>query len=279
MHAPKLILAAALLGAALAASLAFQGNAADGAGRSAGSFAGERLVYKIEWDPPWYFLFLPKMEAGEAELILTGDAEYKGKKAFKIVFKGHSSGTLVKMVGMKIEDEFSFFTEPDSFCTLAAFSKIREGKRKRQVDVEYQREARQIHIREVDEAPVPPIVRRDETKENVPPCVHDAFSALYLFRSAAVPEKDSRNYLLANDDKIREVKATVEKQEILNTPSGKVKAFRVGVNALMGGLFREGGQFHLWLSADEKRVPIQFEVKVKLGRILGTIKSAGQLKE
>ena len=40
----------------------------------------------------------------------------------------------------------------------------------------------------------------------------------------------------------------------------------------MGGLFKEGGQFKIWFSADEKKVPVQFEVKVKLGRVFGELK-------
>ena len=49
------------------------------------SFIGERLVYKIEWDPPWYMFFLPSLEAGEAEIHLIGETQYKNRKA--IIFK------------------------------------------------------------------------------------------------------------------------------------------------------------------------------------------------
>jgi hypothetical protein len=40
----------------------------------------------------------------------------------------------------------------------------------------------------------------------------------------------------------------------------------------MGGVFKEGGQFRIWLSADDKKVPLQFEVRVKLGKVLGALK-------
>ena len=272
MRTDRMFFVACLFAAALAAAPTYQEGAPDTGDRGAVSFLGERLVYRIEWDPPWYFFFLPKMEAGEAELLMTGDAEYNGRKVLKILFKGHSSGTLAKMVGMKIEDEFVFFTEPKTFCTLNAKSKIREGKRKRQIDVQYLRETRQLHVREIDEAPIPPKVRKDETRDNIPECVHDPFSALYLFRNSGITGNHAQTYILANDDKVKEVKAIVEKQEILVTSSGKVAAWRVGVAALMGGLFREGGQFKIWFSADEKRVPLQFEVRVKLGRVFGRLK-------
>jgi len=42
----------------------------------------------------------------------------------------------------------------------------------------------------------------------------------------------------------------------------------------MGGLFKEGGQFRLWVSADQRKVPLQFEVKVSLGKVVGKLKTA-----
>jgi hypothetical protein len=273
LRTSRFFFAACLLTALAAFAPARPQAAADPVNRTPDSFIGERLVYRIQWDPPWYLFFLPAMEAGEVELQLTDQAEFDGKMVQKIAFKGHSSGTLAKMVGFKIEDEFTLFTEPETYCTLGAISKIREGKRKRKVEVQYLRETSQLHIREIDEAVSPAKVKKDETKNNIPNCVHDPFSALYLFRQSPLQPKYSQTYALANDDKIRDVRATVEKQEIIQGPSGPVPAWRVNTAALMGSLFKEGGLFRLWLSADDKKVPIQFEVKVKLGRVLGRLKS------
>jgi len=237
----------------------------------------ERLAYKVEWDPPWYLIFLPKMEAGEVSLELTGNTEYRGKKFSRIVLKAFSSGTLAKMAGMKIEDEFVFHTETGTYCTVSASQKIREGKRKRQIDVQYLRETRQLHILEIDESTAPPTTKKDQTRDNIPECVHDPLSAIYMFRQLPLLEKYSRTFLLANDDRIREVRSFVEKQEMIDSMTGKTAAWRVTTTALMGGLFKEGGQFRIWFSADQKKVPLQFEVKVRLGRIVGKLKSSGQV--
>ncbi len=48
---------------------------------------GEKLVYAVEWNPPWYLFFLPTMDAGEAELSLAGETVYGGKRAVKIIFQ------------------------------------------------------------------------------------------------------------------------------------------------------------------------------------------------
>jgi hypothetical protein len=276
MSAPKLAFVGFfLLAAALIATPLYNGNPSEKILRAPSSSfsAGEHLVYVVKWDPPWYFFFLPAMEAGEIDLQLIGESEYNGNKAMKISFQAHSSGTLMKMTGMKIDDEFVFFTEPETFCTFHASKKIREGKRKRQIDITYLRETQQLRIRELDEAVVPPKLKKDETKDNIPPCVQDPLSALYFYRLSPLKVGHLQTFVIGHDDRVKEVSARVEKQENLETPAGSFSAWKVEVLSLMGGLFKEGGQFRIWFSADEKKIPIQFEFKVRLGRVLGKLKS------
>ena len=275
MRAHNMPVAVCILAGVIALASAGQESANGAAEQAGAAFVGERLVYKVEWDPPWFLFFLPKMDAGEAVLHLTGETEYESKKALELRFTANSSGTLVKLANMRIEDEFVFLTEPGRYCTYRVSQKIREGKRKRQIDVQYLRDRRQLHIREIDEAEVPPKVKKDAIKDDIPECVHDPFSALYVFRQSDLQPGYARTLLMGNDDKVREIRAVVEKQEAIQTASGKTPAWRVSIAALMGGLFKEGGQFRIWFSADEKKVPLQFEVRVRIGRVLGTLQDAG----
>jgi hypothetical protein len=235
---------------------------------------GERLIYTIKWDPPWYLFFLPAMQAGEIDLQLIGEAEYENKTALKISFQANSSGTLAKMAGLNVNDDFTFYTNPKTFCTFAAFKEIREGKRKRQIYVDYLRETRQLHFREIDESVDPPKVKKDEIKDDIPSCVHDPLSALYLLRMSELGADYVRTFAIGHDDKIKEITARVEAQESIETPAGKFTAWKISASALMGGLFKDGGQFRIWISADDRKIPVQFEVKVRLGKVLGKLKTA-----
>jgi hypothetical protein len=234
---------------------------------------GERLIYTIKWDPPWYLFFLPAMEAGEADLQLVGETEYQNKKAMKIVLKAHSSGSLAKLAGMAVADEFVFFSEPRTFCTLAVSQRIREGKRKRQIDIEYFPEEHRLHFREMDESVVPAKLKRELIKNDIPSCIQDPFSALYVYRTSPLRQDHIQTFMLGDNDKVKEVQCRVEKQESIEVPAGKFSAWKIITRALMGGLFKEGGQFKIWLSADDRKIPIQFEVHVRLGRVLGKLKS------
>lgn len=237
---------------------------------------GERLVYTVKWDPPWYLFFLPRMEAGELDLHLTEIAAYRNGPALKISIHARSSGTLAKLAGMKVEDAFTFYAEPGTMCTQAAFSQIREGKRRRQLELEYLSSPRRLHFREIDEAVAPPKVKKDIVKEGIPECVQDPFSALYAYRGETLQQGLVRTHVIGNDDKIKEVRTRVEKQESVQTPAGPFAAWKIRTDALKGGLFKEGGQLFLWLSADERKLPIQFEAKVSLGRVLGILKSVSR---
>jgi hypothetical protein len=44
-------------------------------------------------------------------------------------------------------------------------------------------------------------------------------------------------------------------------------------------MFKGGGTFLLWLSDDERKLPVRFEAKVKLGRVFGSVKQVRLSKE
>jgi hypothetical protein len=236
--------------------------------------AGEKLVFRVEWNPPWYLFFLPSVEAGDAELQLAQELDYKGEKALKIVFKARSSGALVRLVGLKVDDTFEYITNAKTFCTFTAMSRVREGRRKRDIEVVYLPESDRLHIHDVDVAVVPNKVRKDTYKDNVPKCVRDLFSALYWVRYQDFQVGTVRSSVVGTDDTVKEVKSVVEKKEVVITPIGKFEAWRLNTMAILGSLFKAGGQFRFWLTADERRLPVQFEARVQLGKVTGKLKRA-----
>jgi hypothetical protein len=238
------------------------------------SKTGERFTYAVKWDPPWYLFFLPSMEAGELEIDMAGVSKFKEKPAFKIVIHARSSGMLSKLAGMNVDDEFVYFT--DFRCAKGATGKIREGKRKRQSSLEYFAEEQKLHFIELDEAINPPKIKKDVTKFNIPACVQDPISALYSLRNSQLELGHVQTFTIGNDDKIKQVSTYVEAKTSVNTPMGSFQCWKVRADALKDGLFKEGGQFRIWISSDDNKVPVQFEAKVSLGRVLGVLKSHTQ---
>lgn len=233
--------------------------------------AGEKLVFRVDWNPPWYLFFLPPMDAGNVEVSMIGEAEFQGKRALKITFTARSSGALVKLAGFQIDDYYEFLTDPESFCTLSATKKERQGKRKRDIEVVYLPGSRQLHIKDLDVAVNPPVIKKDRIVDYVPHCVQDALSALYSLRMKELESGTRIRSLVGDNDRFKEVESRVEKRETLVTPSGKYDTWRLETFSLMGGLFREGGQFKIWLTADGRKMPVQFEARVSLGKVTGKL--------
>ncbi len=269
-----LLLCLLVLGSSTSSSWLF-GQGPLGAGSSRAPFAtGEKVVFRVEWNPPWYLFFLPNMEAGDVEVRIAQELEYSGRKAIKITFKARSSGTFADLVGMKVDDESVYITDAETFCTLEATEKIREGKRNRDIQVVYFPDESRFHIREVDRAVTPNKVTKDEYKDNTPKCIKDVFSALLALRLREFNLGMMQKTVVGNAGKVKEVESIVEKKEVVSTPVGKFDAWRVNTVALLGSLFREGGQFRIWLSADQRKLPVQFEARVRMGRVTGKLEAA-----
>jgi hypothetical protein len=234
---------------------------------------GERLVYRVEWNPPWYLFFLPKMEAGELELSIPEEIPYNDRKALKIVFKARSSGALASLGGLKVEDDAEFITDSETLCTYAVAKRIREGKRKRDIKVSYLPAERRLHIYELDVSVNPPKAKRNEYRNDIPECVRDPFSALYMTRRRELRAGDVYRSIVGDNDRVKEIETRIEKKEAVETPAGRFESWRINTVALIGGLFREGGTFRIWITADEKKMPVQFEAKVSLGTVFGKLKS------
>jgi hypothetical protein len=235
---------------------------------------GERLEYQIEWDPPWYFFFLPRMDAGDVSLSIPREIDQNGRKAVEIEFKAKSSGTLANIIGFKIDDDLRFIADARTFCGISSSMREREGKRKRDIDVVYLPETKQLHIHDLDVAVDPPVVKKDAYKDGIPECVKGIFSALYWLREQELSVGLKYNAVLGYNDRVKEVQSSIEKKEWVETPVGRYEAFRLNTVALMGGLFKDGGQFKIWLSADKRKLPLQFEIKVSIGKVVGKLRRA-----
>ena len=153
-------------------------------------------------------------------------------------------------------------TDPDTFCTMTVSEKIREGKRKRQVDVEYMPETRQLHIREVDGAPNPRSSRG--RSEGQHPACYDPLGRPFN----ALGYQSQRIFVVANDDKIRvQVTSREGKRQRRSAKYGMEDQYDGSERRTV----QTKGDFKLATADHEDSV--QFEAKVNLGRVVGKIKS------
>jgi len=233
---------------------------------------GETLVYEIRWDPPAWMFFLPTISAGELTIQFQHDARLDGKAVHRIAARAVSSGFFPKLTGVTVDDSFESIVDPRGFCSLKMTKKLREGKRLRDIVLTFDAERGTGHYLAYDAAKTPPAQLKDEEVKDVPACVQDILSGIYVARLQELSSGNQFPLVLSDDGAVKQVEVRVKERETVEAIAGRFSAFKLETVSVFGGLFKGGGTFLVWFSDDAHRVPVKFEAKVKVGRVFGTVK-------
>lgn len=233
---------------------------------------GETLVYEIRWDPPIWMFFLPTISAGELTVQFQHEAQVEGKPVHRIAARAISSGFFPKLTGVAVDDSFESVVAADSFCSEGMTKKLREGKRHRDVYLTFDRARGTGRYRAYDAAKTPPAELKNEEVKNIPPCVQDILSGIYVTRLRNLRSGEKFPLVVSDDGAVKKVEVRVKQKETVEAVAGRFSAWRLETISVFGNLFRGGGSFLVWFSDDAQRVPVKFEAKVKVGRVFGTVK-------
>lgn len=106
-------------------------------------------------------------------------------------------------------------------------------------------------------------------KKQIPyPVVLDYSCALLQMRGWDLKIGNQYPLLVSSKGKFYFVELKVIEKEIIKSLIGDIEAFVIQpINAVPESkLFREGGDMKIWVSADDRRLPLQLEVKTKIGK-------------
>jgi hypothetical protein len=233
---------------------------------------GETLVYEVRWDPPGWMFFLPTITAGEMTVQFQNHGEHEGNPAYRITARAVSSGFLPKLTGITVDDSFESIVEASEFCSRQMTKKLREGKRYRDIVLTFDPESGKGHYVAYDVSKTPPVQLKNDEVRNVPRCVQDILSAIYVTRLRDLKLGEKYQLTLSDDGEVKQVEVSVKKKEPVEAIAGLFPALRLETVSVFGSLFKGGGTFLVWFSDDERKLPVRFEAEVKLGKVYGTIK-------
>ncbi len=233
---------------------------------------GETLIYEVRWDPPAWLFFLPTISAGDLTIQFHGQTEFDGKPVYRITARAVSSGFFPKLTGINVDDFFESIVDATEFCSCKMTKRLREGKRQRDIYLTFDRERGRGQFLMFDAATRPPQQLKNEEVKNLPPCVQDVLSGIYLTRLRRLRVGAIYPLTISDDGVVKEVETRVTKKEPVEALAGPFAALKVETVSSLGGLFKGGGTFFIWFSDDPRHFPVRFEAKVKLGKVFGTIK-------
>lgn len=203
---------------------------------------GEKLKFKVRWGP---------IKAGNATMEIPETIEYKGRKCFRIVSIAESSKFLSAF--FKVRDRVESIMDVEGLYSLHFEKHIREGKFQADKSVDFDQ---QNHLALTDKDTIP-----------VPPFVQDVLSALYYVRTQTLEIGKSIFVDNHTDKKNYPLEVKVLKKERVEVDAGTFDCVVVQPILQAAGVFEQKGTLTVWLTDDQKKMPVLMKSKVVIGSI------------
>jgi hypothetical protein len=218
---------------------------------------GERLTLRITY---------ARMLGGRAHLAV--EPSEGGGGSWRFVATAKSEGFFAWLFRFRVDDRTVAEWDPEKGCSLGIEKRLREGKAVRDQRVVIDPDTGRAEIEDVKVA---------QKVFDLQPCVLDVLSAFFVARLRGVPEKEPLRLSVFDNGKsyVLEVRFLGRERLDLPPPLGK-KVPTVVVEPLLAegtGLFVKEGRLKIWLTDDERRIPVRLRAKVAIGSVAADLES------
>ena len=212
---------------------------------------GEELLFEVRW---------MGLLAGNASMAVNGQLSRDGHDVYHIRTLAQSSPFFsafyhVRDLGetyVDVRELYPWYFQLDQ----------REGKRVVQRTVTFDQE-RGIAVYTKNQAPPQEVA--------VPPKVQDSLSSLYLLRTLPLRVGEPIHMHTFSNGRTYDVEIQVLRRERVEAYWGPVDAFVVRPVLRFQELLRQTGDVLIWLTDDERRLPVRMRTEIKVGTIEATL--------
>ncbi len=211
-------------------------------------YPGERLTYGIRWG------IIP---VGEGVLSVYPLREVNGRDAYHFELKVTSYPFLDSFY--KVRDNISSYVATDLTRSYYYRKKQREGRTKRDIIVVFDWDKKQAGYSNFGKEK-PPV--------NILPGTLDPLSALYFARLQNLDQLEEISVPVTDGKKCIIGKANIVKRENITIESGIFDTYLLEPDIEeIGGVFEKvkNAKIRVWLTADNRRIPVRVESKVAIG--------------
>jgi hypothetical protein len=198
-----------------------------------------------------------------------------GLPVLQFVADGRSAGRFAELLSFRVRDRTRAYWNPESSCSVGIEKHLREGRARRDQIVRFDSTTGIAHVEDA---------KIDETQFVVGPCVLDVLSALFVTRMR-IAEAETLSVPLFDNGKHYALEVRHLRWATLDLPAPLGPGTPVVVvEPLLAegtGLFVSKGRLEVWLTADERRIPVRMVAKVPIGSVVATLIAyeAGEIGE
>jgi len=229
--------------------------------------AGEELTYKAELSRS----LLRGVDVAEFRFMVTDEritpvGAPKDDPVQIIKFTGDvaSNGFFVKLFGLKFHEHVDCKVDESRFTLLQTTKVEEQNKRARSSEAIFDYSTHKVTWTERDQnnPSQPPRVATAEFTEPI----HDVLSGIYFLRTQHLEVGKSVEVELSDSGRVFHLPIAVVERKRVRTAIGYVYALRVEP-ALFGdrGMVKGEGRFSIWLTDDDRHIPLRAQVKVPAG--------------
>jgi len=211
---------------------------------------GERLVFDVGYG---------FITAGEAIMSVPAYDTIAGHQCYQVKFQVNSTSTFSWIY--EVRDRYETHLDVDGIFPWHFEQHIREGHYRRDFIADFDQTNH--------------IVKTSEGQYSIPPRVHDIMSAFYYARTIDYSQRSIGDRIHLQNfykDSTYELDVKFLGRQTISVDAGTFNCLIVEPMAKEGGLFKSDGRILLWLSDDERKIPVKVSTKVVIGSIVAELR-------
>jgi hypothetical protein len=205
--------------------------------------AGESLRFSVQYG---------FIKAGSAYLEVPEERDWKGRRVYTLVARAESNSFFSRFY--KVRNRIESFWDKEGLYSVRYFENRREGKHRAKSEVLFDHDQHEARYQDGRSFPIPPQVQ-------------DALSSFYFTRTQALPIGGSVVFDYHASRKSQPLQVKVLGRERVQTPAGTFDCVAIEPILKAGGIFKNKGRLVIWMTDDERRMPVMMKSKVAVGSI------------
>lgn len=141
--------------------------------------------------------------------------------------------------------------------------RIHEGWTRFEKDAVFDRDALEVYTSD--------FLKKTETTQKITKRTYDTLSSFFYFRTVALQVGTSSFIDIFDCKKLWNTEVQVLRREQVTIPLGTFNTVVIKPLMKFQGIFARTGDIHIWLTDDERRIPVLMKSKVKIGSITVTL--------
>ena len=205
--------------------------------------AGEMLKFSVQYGP---------IHAGSAYLEVPEVREWQGHPVFHLVARAESNSFFSKIY--RVRNRIDSFWDTTGRFSWRYSEDRHEGSHRYKDEILFDHDRQEARYENGQTFPIPPQVQ-------------DALSSFYYTRFQALPLGGSLVFDYHASKKSAPLLVKVLGRDRIDTPAGRFNCVAIEPQLNAGGVFKNTGRLVIWITDDERRMPVLMKSKVTIGSI------------